>query len=140
MAETFEIEIATPERSIVKENAIRAQIPGKEGYLGVLPGHAALVSELGIGPLSYVTPNETKGVVAIHGGFVEVLDNHVRVLADVAEHGIEIDVQRAQRALERSSHELINPSEGADPASALAAVMRAEARLEAARKARANEE
>jgi F-type H+-transporting ATPase subunit epsilon len=140
MADTFEIEIATPERSIVKEEAIRAQIPGKDGYLGVLPGHAALVSELGIGTLSYVTPQETRGVVAVHGGFVEILDNHVRVLADVAETGVEIDVHRAQRAFEKSSHELINSSEGADPASALAAVMRAEARIEAARKAQANEE
>ncbi len=140
MADTFEIEIATPERSIVKENAIRAQIPAKDGYIGVRPDHAALVSELGIGTLSYVTPQEGKYVVAVHGGFVEVLENHVRVLADTAEPGVEIDVQRAQRALERSSHELVNPSEGCDPASALAAVMRAEARIQAARKAQANEE
>ena len=58
----------------------------------------------------------------------------------VAEPGVEIDLQRAQRALEKSSQELVNPSEGVDPASALAAVMRAEARIEGARKAQANEE
>lgn len=140
MADTFEIEIATPERSIVKDNAVRAQIPGKDGYLGILPDHAALVSELGIGTLSYATPQGGKFVVAVHNGFVEVLDNHVRVLADIAEPGVEIDVQRAQRALERASGEMVNSSEGADPASALAAVLRAEARIEAAKKAQSSEE
>jgi F-type H+-transporting ATPase subunit epsilon len=140
MADTFEIEIATPERSIVKANAIRAQIPGKDGYFGVRPDHAALVSELAIGTLTYATAEDARNVVAVHGGFVEVLDNHVRVLADVAEPGVEIDLQRAQRALDKSSQELVNPSEGSDPASALTAVMRAEARIEAKRKAQANEE
>ena len=105
MADTFEIEIATPERSLVQDTAIRAQIPGKEGYIGVLPDHAALVSELAIGTLTYATAQEARNVVAVHGGFVEVLDNHVRVLADLAEPGVEIDLQRAQRALERSSQD-----------------------------------
>jgi F-type H+-transporting ATPase subunit epsilon len=140
MAETFELEIATPERSLVREQAVRAQIPGKDGYYGILPGHAAMVSELGIGTLTYATNLGGSYVVAIHGGFVEVLENHVRVLADVAEPGVEIDIERAQRALERASMELVNPSEGADPASALAAVLRAEARIEAVKKARANQE
>lgn len=140
MAETFEIEIATPERFVVRAPAVRAQIPGKDGFLGVLPDHAALVSELGIGTLSYVSPGDKKSVVAVHGGFVEIVDNHVRVLADVAEAGVDIDVERARRAKEKSSQELVNPSEGCDPATALAAVMRAEARLEASRKAQANEE
>lgn len=140
MADTFEIEIATPERLVVREMAVRAQIPGKDGYYGILPGHAAMVSELGIGTLSYATAAGARSVMAIHGGFVEVVDDHVRVLADLAEPGAEIDVTRAQRALDRSSGELINPSEGADPASALAAVMRAEARIAAALKARSNQE
>lgn len=140
MADTFEIEIATPERSIVKEAAIRAQIPAKDGYIGVLPDHAALVSELGIGALTFVTPQQGKYVVAVRGGFVEVLDNRVQVLADVAEPGPEIDVPRAQRALDRRSQEVANPGEGADPAEALIGLMAAQARLEAARKARENEE
>ncbi len=140
MADSFEIEIATPERSIAKETVVRAQIPGKDGYLGILPDHAALISELGIGTLSYATAQGTRSVVAVHGGFVEVLGNHVSVLADLAEPGVEIDIQRAQRALERSSQELTNPSDGCDPAYALAAVMRAEARITAAKKAQSNEE
>lgn len=140
MADTFEIEIASPERSIVRDTAVRAQIPGKDGYFGILPGHAAMVSELGIGTLTYATPQGGRYVVAVHGGYVEVLNDHVHVLADLAEPGVEIDVQRATRALERSSHRLTNPGDGADPASALAAVMRAEARINAARKAQSAQE
>lgn len=144
MADTFEIEIATPERSIVKEAAVRAQVPGKEGYLGVLPDHAPLLSELGIGTLSFVTAQGGRYIVCIHGGYVEILDNHVRVLANIAETGSEIDMERAQRALERAKKSMDtpspNPADGADPASALAAAMRAEARIEAARKAKAGEE
>lgn len=142
MADTFELEIATPERSIVKESAIRMQIPGKDGYMGILPDHAPLLSELGIGTLSYVTKAGAKEVIAIHGGYVEVINNQVRVLADLAEHGTEIDVERARRALERAKAfgNNVNPADGSDPAYALSAALRAEARLEAARKAAAGEE
>ena len=132
MAQTFEIEIATPERSLVREQALRAQIPGKEGYFGILPGHAALIGELGIGVLTFAAPGGGKYSLAVHGGYVEVRDDHVRVLADVAEYGSEVDVARAERALKERELELINPSEGADPAAALAAVLRAQARIEAA--------
>jgi F-type H+-transporting ATPase subunit epsilon len=140
MADTFEIEIATPERLIVRDTAIRAQIPSEDGYIGVLPDHAALVARLGIGTLTYATSTGSRYVVAVHRGILEVADNHVRVLADVAEPGVEIDRGRAERALERASQQLTNPSDGADPAYALSAVLRAEARLEAARKAQLNEE
>jgi F-type H+-transporting ATPase subunit epsilon len=144
MAETFLLEVATPERSIVKEAAVRAQVPGKDGYLGILPGHAALLSELGIGTLSYTTEQGTHYCVAIHGGYVEVLNNEVRVLADIAEPGSEIDVDRAQRALDRARNMMeeagTNPALGVTPGAALAATLRAEARLEAARKSKAGEE
>ena len=140
MAETFEIEIATPERSLVREQALRAQIPGKQGYLGILPGHAPLIGELGIGVLTFASAGGGKYSLAVHGGYVEVLDDHVRILADVAEYGSEIDVARAERALKAREPELINVSEGADPAAALAAVLRALARIEAAQQtARAEE-
>ena len=65
MADTFTIEIATPERLLSREQAVRAQIPAKEGYIGVLPGHAALLSELGIGALTYVTPENHTHSMAI---------------------------------------------------------------------------
>ena len=84
MATTFEIEIATPERLVVKEQAESAQIPGKDGYMGILPGHAALLSELGSGALSFVAGGKTESF-NITGGYVEVRDDHVRVLADRVE-------------------------------------------------------
>ena len=84
MADTFEIEIATPEKLITREQAETAQIPGKDGYMGILPGHAALLSELGAGDLSFVSGGQTK-TYKITGGYVEVRDDHVRVLADRAE-------------------------------------------------------
>lgn len=84
MADTFEIEIATPERLVARQHAESAQIPGKNGYLGVLAGHAPLLSELGEGDLSMTLAGRT-GTYKISGGYVEIRDNHVRVLADRAE-------------------------------------------------------
>src|SRR5436305_4471103 len=84
MADTFELEIATPERELVREDVTEAQIPGKDGFLGILPGHAPLLGLLGVGPLSYMSGGR-KRYMAIHGGFLEVLPDHVRVLADRAE-------------------------------------------------------
>lgn len=84
MADTFQIDIATPEKLILETRAESAQIPGKEGYMGILPGHAALLSELGTGTLSVSLGGQTRNF-AITGGYVEVRDNHVRVLADRVE-------------------------------------------------------
>ena len=84
MAETFQIEIATPEKLVAKEDAETAQIPGKDGYMGILPDHAPLLGELGTGELSFVAGGQTK-TYKITGGYVEIRDNHVRVLADRAE-------------------------------------------------------
>jgi len=84
MADTFQIEIATPEKLVLKQTAEYAEIPGKDGYMGILPGHAALLSELGEGELSYTLSGKTEKL-KITGGYVEVRDNHVRVLADKVE-------------------------------------------------------
>jgi F-type H+-transporting ATPase subunit epsilon len=84
VAETFEIEIATPEKLVARQQAETAQIPGKDGYMGVLPGHAPLLSELGAGQLSITLGGRTDNY-NITGGYVEIRDNHVRVLADRAE-------------------------------------------------------
>jgi F-type H+-transporting ATPase subunit epsilon len=81
MADTFQIDIATPEKLILETRADSAQIPGKDGYMGILPGHAALLSELGEGTLSVTSGGQTRNF-AITGGYVEVRDDHVRVLAD----------------------------------------------------------
>ena len=131
MAETFEFEIVTPERQLLREQVEEAQIPAKNGYLGVLPGHAPLLSELGTGYMYYVVGGR-KIYYSVHGGFLEVLPDRVKVLANAAERADEIDVERARRAIERAQRELINPALGVDPAVALAAIARAQARLDAA--------
>jgi F-type H+-transporting ATPase subunit epsilon len=81
MAETFQLEIATPEKLVLSQAAEYAEIPGKDGYMGILPNHAALLSELGEGVLSYTASGKTEKL-NVTGGYVEVRDNHVRVLAD----------------------------------------------------------
>jgi F-type H+-transporting ATPase subunit epsilon len=131
MADTLSLEVATPERSLVRESVSDLQVPGKNGYMGILPGHAPLLGLLGIGILTYVWEGK-KRFLSVHQGFVEVLDDHVRVLADVAERAEEIDVQRARAALERAQAEGLNPALGVDPGAALLAMERAQTRLEAA--------
>ena len=140
MADAFDIEIATPARLLAREKAVRAQIPAKDGFIGVLPDHAPLLSELGIGALTYTTPSNQLFTLAVVGGFLEIKDNVVRVLSDVAEKGHEIDVSRAEQALKRAQEAMINPALGIDIASALIASRRAQARIDAARKAANKEE
>ena len=83
-ANTFQLEVATPERLLVDAQVTEAELPGKDGYMGILPDHAPLLSVLGTGKLTYSESGAEK-VLNIEGGFVEVFDNHVRVLADKAE-------------------------------------------------------
>ncbi len=139
-ASTFDIEIATPDRLLSKEKAVRAQIPAKDGYIGVLPDHAPLLSELGTGALTYTTPDDHRFSLAIDGGFLEIHDNVVRVLTDGAEKSQEIDVTKAEKDLKRAQDSMINPALGIDIASALIAMRHAQARIDAARKAAAHEE
>ena len=140
MADTFEIEIATPERLLAREKAVRSQIPAKDGYIGVLPDNAALLSELGIGALTYTTPEDHRFSIAIRGGFLEIHNNVVRVLTDMAERGHEIDVSQAERDLKQAQDSMVNPALGIDIASALTAALHAQARIDAARKEAAKEE
>lgn len=140
MADTFTIEVATPERLLAREQAVRAQIPAKEGYIGVLPGHAALLSELGIGAMTFMTPQDHQFSMAIKGGYLEILNDTVRVLTDEAEQASEINVGQAEKDLRDAQNAMINPSVGADIASALTAAQHAQARIDAARKAAHKEE
>lgn len=80
---SLQIEVVTPEKLVLDQVAEYAEIPGKDGYLGVLPGHAALLGELGSGVLTITSGGQTREV-AVSGGYVEIRDNHVRVLADKA--------------------------------------------------------
>ena len=131
MADTFELEICTPDKMLVREQVSDAQIPAANGYLGLLPGHAALLSELGTGEMSYTAEGRVRHLV-INGGFLEVLRNHARVLTDAAERADEIDEARARVSLQRAQERLEKPVEGMDVARALNAMKRAEARLKAA--------
>ena len=98
--------------------------------MGILPGHAPLMGLLGIGTLTYITASDgKKQYLSVHQGFLEVLEDHVRVLADCAECAEEIDVQRARAALQRAQEEGLNPALGVDPGAALLALARAQARL-----------
>jgi F-type H+-transporting ATPase subunit epsilon len=74
------LEVATPDKLLVNETISQVEVPGKDGYMGILPGHAALISELKEGVIKY--SGGKSGEIKITGGFVEVLDNKVRVLAD----------------------------------------------------------
>jgi len=130
MAELLELEIATPERQLVREQVSEVQLPGKNGYLGILPGHAALLSLLGTGFLNYVAGGKRR-YLSVQGGFVEVQADHVRVLANVAERAEEIDVERAKKDLAKAQEEMINPALGVDPAVALDALAWAQARIDA---------
>ncbi len=133
MADTFTIEIATPERLLAREKAVSAQIPAKEGYIGMLPGHAALLSELGIGALTFVTADNQQQSFAIKGGFLEILNDNVRVLTDQAEKSHEIDATQAEKDLRQAQQEMLNPALGMDIAAALIAYRHAQARLDAAK-------
>lgn len=79
----LDLQVVTPERELVHEHVDEVQVPGKDGYLGILPGHAALLGELGNGLLTYRSDGHQRHLT-VSGGFLEVLDDHVRVLADTA--------------------------------------------------------
>ncbi len=131
MPDALSLEIVTPERLLVQEDVTAVQVPAATGYLGILPGHAPLLAELGIGFLTFEGGGK-RWSLAVHGGYLEVLANRVRILATVAERAEEIDVERAKAALKRAQDEMVNPSLGVDPAAALGAMARAQARLDAA--------
>jgi len=132
MADTIQLEIVTPERLVVNEAVEYIEIPGKTGYLGVLPGHAPLISELAAGELSYRTGNQTKRV-AVAWGFAEVLQAKVTILAETAEKAEEIDTARAEAAKKKAEAELQKAGPEGN-AEAEAALQRAQARLDVAGK------
>ena len=103
MADTLQIEVVTPERMVVKDTADDIQIPGKDGYLGILPGHAPLLAALDVGRLSIDTGG-SKEEAAVDGGFLHVKDDRVDVLAEHAEMGGDVERFR-ERAREREQQE-----------------------------------
>jgi F-type H+-transporting ATPase subunit epsilon len=130
--DTFQLEIVTPEKQVVKDvRAEEAQIPGLNGYLGILPGHAPLISELKAGELTYKTAGAIHKL-AVAWGFVEVLPEKVTILAETAERPEEIDVPRAEKAKVRAEERLKSNSPEIDYDRAEDALERAEVRLKVA--------
>jgi F-type H+-transporting ATPase subunit epsilon len=127
------LDITTPERMLVSTEVESIEIPGKNGYLGILPQHATLISELRAGPMEYKTGGRTERV-AISGGYLEVLPQQVTVLAETAEKAAEIDVPRAEPAKKRAEDRLKSAGKDVDLDRAMCALERSMARLMTAKK------
>ncbi len=129
----IELQVVTPERLVVSASATAVSLPGKSGCLGILPGHAPLVSELAAGVISYEREGATQRL-AVSDGFTEVLPARVIVLARTAERTEEIDIERARSARQRAEERLKrlpDSQDGDERSQVLAALARAIARLDA---------
>ncbi|MGH9540625.1 MAG: ATP synthase F1 subunit epsilon [Terriglobales bacterium] len=127
--DTFELEIATPQRMVWRAPATEAEIPGFRGYLGALPGHAPLIGELGIGEMSWRDAEGKIRRLVVGGGFMEIQPDKVMLLADSAEWPGEIDPARAQAALEQAEERQRRNDPEVDHVAATRAVLLARARL-----------
>ena len=134
------LEVVTPERSLVSQQVDEVQLPGAEGYFGVLPGHTPLLATLQVGELWYRI-GQDKHYLAVAFGFVEVLPERVTVLAQIAERPEDIDVPRAEAA-KRRAEERIAEERAAKPQAAMdferarIAMMKSLIRLQVAARAR----
>jgi F-type H+-transporting ATPase subunit epsilon len=135
LPEKIELEVVTPERHVLDEMVESIEMPGKDGYLGILPGHAPLLTELGIGILTYHKGAEVRNLTVVNG-YAEVLPDRVIVLAEVSERAEEIDLQRAKNAADRAQTELAKASASpeTDWRKAAEALERALVRVEVASK------
>ena len=132
MAEHLTLELATPTRLVVSAEVDEVVAPGSLGYFGVLPGHAPLLATLGIGEVTYRIGRDEHHV-AVSGGFAEVRNDKVIILADSAETPADVDRARAEQARERAEARLSGRAqEEIDYARAAAALARALTRLQVA--------
>ncbi|HEX4567919.1 MAG TPA: F0F1 ATP synthase subunit epsilon [Vicinamibacterales bacterium] len=127
---SIELQIVTPDRLLVKEQVDEVEIPGSEGYFGVLPGHTPMLASLAIGEMWYRKGQE-KTYLALAFGFAEVLPDRVTILARIAERGPDIDVARAEEALKRAQAQTIQ-KEKVDYEQARIDLMKALTRLQVA--------
>ncbi len=137
LPEAIELIVVTPERQLLRETVVEATIPGREGALGILPGHAPLMTELGIGELSYRTATSSQPIsLAIIRGFAEVLPDRVTLLTETAERAEEIDLNRAEAAKARAEKRLASNDTNIDWDRATVALQRAVIRIQIAKKYR----
>jgi F-type H+-transporting ATPase subunit epsilon len=130
LPDSIQLVVVTPERQILKETVSEVTLPGADGYLGVLPGHAPLITEMGIGELTYKTKGGQSGLLAVIRGFAEVLPDHVSVLAETAEFAEDIDLSRAQEALKRAQERIAKGGDNIDWDRATLALQRALVRVQ----------
>jgi F-type H+-transporting ATPase subunit epsilon len=126
---SIELHIVTPDRGIVREQVDEVEIPGVQGYFGVLPGHTPMLAELSVGELWY-RQGQQKTYLAIAYGFAEVLPARVTVLAQIAERAEEIDPARAEDAKKRAEARLREPARDVDYDRARASLQKSLARLQ----------
>jgi F-type H+-transporting ATPase subunit epsilon len=137
LPESIELIVVTPERQLLQETVVEVTIPGLDGALGILPGHAPLITELGIGELSYRTRTSSQPILlAVLRGFAEVLPDRVTLLAETAERAEEIDLARAEAAKARAERRLASNDTNIDWDRATVALQRAVIRIQVARKYR----
>ncbi len=133
LPESIHLEIVTPEKQMFSGSVSSVTLPSSTGYLGILPGHAPLLAELGIGDISYTIGGRTE-YMSCSWGFAEVLPERVIVLAQTAEAASEIDINRAEQAKARAEKRLHAKDPNLDYARAQLALLRAVSRLDAARR------
>ena len=137
LPDSIQLIVVTPERQLLHETVVEVTVPGLDGELGILPGHAPLITELGIGELTYRTSSAGRPVpLAIIAGFAEVLPDRVTILAETAERATEIDLARAEAALERAQKRLASNDTNLDWDRATIALQRALIRIQIAHKYR----
>jgi F-type H+-transporting ATPase subunit epsilon len=137
LPEAIELIAVTPERQLLRETVVEVTMPGLHGELGILPGHAPLMSELGVGELRYRTAVSSQRLsLAVIHGFAEVLPDRVTLLAETAERAEEIDLQRAEAAKARAEKRLASNDTNIDWDRAFVALTRALVRIQVARKYR----
>ncbi len=127
----IELQIVTPDRLIVEDQVDEVQVPGAEGYFGVLPGHTPMLAALAVGELWYRKGQE-KMYLSIAFGFAEVLPDRVTILARLAERAEDIDAERAETARRRAEERLAQPKLDLDYERARVALLKAMARLQVA--------
>ena len=129
------LQIVSAERALVDELVDEVEVPGQDGYFGVLPGHTPLLGVLGTGELWYRSGGDTH-YLAIAFGFAEVQPDHVTILAEIAERAEEIDVARAEEAKKRAEARIAQPTIDIDFERARISLMKALIRLQVASRAR----
>ena len=131
MADTLHLQVATPERQLINQAVNEAELPGRNGHIGILPGHAPLLGMLGSGQITYSGGGESRPIV-VSGGFIEVLNNEIRVLAERADFANEINAEQARQELAEAQKTVDSLGPDANVELALERLQAAQARVDAA--------